>query len=102
MLDHPHTLSSPQATTTLGVTLFGNSLVLWFLCFVFFFVLENMFINCLEWTNSKGFQTADKATSTYISYIKYKRLPLLSFMQISTCSYAFTYSGTEIHSQQIS
>lgn len=64
-------------------------------------VLKNMFINCLEQLNSKGLQTADKAASPYISYIKYKRLLLLSFMQISTCTYACTCSGTEIHSQQI-
>lgn len=66
-----------------------------------FYILENMFINCLEQANSKGLQTADKAASPYISYIKYKRLPLLSFMQISTCTYACTYSGTQIHSQRI-
>lgn len=88
MLDHFHSLSPLQAIKRQGNTLFVND-------FGLFVLWKNMFTHWLEQPNSRRLQTADKAACPFIAYIKYKRLPLHSFMQISTCTY--TYTNLYVH-----
>lgn len=67
----------------------------------FFFLSWRMSINCLEKSNSKGLQTADKAASPQIFFTEYNTLLFLAFMQISTSMHTYMYLDIQIYSQQI-